>query len=226
MMFETAKTLIVVYKDEMIVNQLKKMVETHDDKKDRVTGACDDSINIVAWTEKVWLNNKKAGNIKDKVLFLGDIRGTDKLIPVLDIKFEQYGVRYGWAGNQAALFVDSKEMHDKNLYLDFIEQLSKFPVPSMIKDPVNTKYANAGQEITLNETEEDENEKSSKKINKIFDKAKNTVNKGAKAFDKMRVNVASKTEDLLRDKNKVTRQQLFYGVVNLYNNDLDNFMNV
>lgn len=30
-MFETKKTLIVVYKDELLMNQLKKMVETHDD---------------------------------------------------------------------------------------------------------------------------------------------------------------------------------------------------
>lgn len=70
-MFGMPKTLIVVYKDEMLMNQLKKLVETNDD-----------SINIVSWTEKVWLGNKKAGNIKDKVLFLGEIKGTDKLIPV------------------------------------------------------------------------------------------------------------------------------------------------
>lgn len=30
-MFETKKTLIVVYKDELLMNQLKKMVETHGD---------------------------------------------------------------------------------------------------------------------------------------------------------------------------------------------------
>ena len=81
-MFGMAKTLIVVYKDEMVVNQLKKMVETHDDKEEGIIGTRDDSVNVVAWTEKVWLNNKKAGNITDKVLFLGDISGTDKLIPV------------------------------------------------------------------------------------------------------------------------------------------------
>ena len=69
----------------MVVNQLKKMVETHDDKEEGIIGTRDDSVNVVAWTEKVWLNNKKAGNITDKVLFLGDISGTDKLIPVLDI---------------------------------------------------------------------------------------------------------------------------------------------
>lgn len=82
-MFGMPKTLIVVYKDEMLMNQLKKLVETNDDSEsgDSV-GTTDDSINIVSWTEKVWLGNKKAGNIKDKVLFLGEIKGTDKLIPV------------------------------------------------------------------------------------------------------------------------------------------------
>ncbi len=33
-MFETKKTLIAVYKDELLINQLKKMVETHDDTRE------------------------------------------------------------------------------------------------------------------------------------------------------------------------------------------------
>lgn len=82
-MFGMPKTLIVVYKDEMLMNQLKKLVETNDDSESGdIVGTTDDSINIVSWTETVWLGNKKAGNIKDKVLFLGEIKGTDKLIPV------------------------------------------------------------------------------------------------------------------------------------------------
>lgn len=82
-MFGMPKTLIVVYKDEMLMNQLKKLVETNDDSESGdIVGTTDDSINIVSQTEKVWLGNKKAGNIKDKVLFLGEIKGTDKLIPV------------------------------------------------------------------------------------------------------------------------------------------------
>ena len=82
-MFGMPKTLIVVYKDEMLMNQLKKLVETNDDSESGdIVSTTDDSINIVSWTEKVWLGNKKAGNIKDKVLFLGEIKGTDKLIPV------------------------------------------------------------------------------------------------------------------------------------------------
>ena len=90
-MFGMQKTLIVVYKDEMLMNQLKKLIETNDDSEDGApVGTTDDSINIVSWTEKVWNGNKKAGNIKGKILFLGDIKGTDKLTPVVDIKFDKY----------------------------------------------------------------------------------------------------------------------------------------
>jgi len=132
-MFETKKTLIVVYKDELLMNQLKKMVETHDDNDESVVGTRDDSINIVSWTEKVWNGNKKAGNIQGKILFLGDIKGTDKLIPVIDVKFDDCGVKYGWAGNQAVLFVDPKTLTDRKSYDDFLQKLSELPVPSFLK---------------------------------------------------------------------------------------------
>ena len=71
-MFEMKKTLIVLYKNELLMNQLKKMVETHDDNDESVVGTRDDSINIISWTEKVWNGNKKAGKIQGKILFLGD----------------------------------------------------------------------------------------------------------------------------------------------------------
>ena len=54
-MFETKKTLIVVYKDELLMNQLRKMVETHDDSEQRIVDTKAVSINIVSWKEKVWL---------------------------------------------------------------------------------------------------------------------------------------------------------------------------
>ena len=132
-MFETKKTLIVAYKDELLMNQLKKMVETRDDSEEGIVGTRDDSINIVSWTEKVWLGNKKAGNIQGKILFLGDIKGTDKLIPVIDVKFDDCGVKYGWAGNQAVLFADPKSLTDRKAYDDFLNKLSELPVPEFLK---------------------------------------------------------------------------------------------
>ncbi len=218
------KTLIVVYKDEMLVNQLKKLVETNDDKQDGDTvGTMDNSINIVAWNEKVWLGNKKAGNIKDKVLFLGDIKGTDKLIPVLDLKFDQYGVKYGWAGNQAVLYTDYKNVSGKEAYLTFIEELAKLPVPEMIKQPKNARVT---EEEKTTEVVRTEDGKAKLKMPAFLLKAKDTVEKGADALGKAGVKAASATEDIFRDRNAVTRQQLFYGVVNLYHHGLQEFMDV
>ena len=54
-------TLIVVYKDELVVNQLKKLVETRDDGSEKsIVGVRDGSVQIVAWTEEVWLDQKKS----------------------------------------------------------------------------------------------------------------------------------------------------------------------
>lgn len=225
-MFNVTKTLIVVYKDEMLVNQLKKLVDTKDDIDGNTTiGTRDGSINIVSWNEKVWFGNKKAGNIKDKVLFLGDIKGTDKLIPVVDVKFNEYGVKFGWAGNQAAIFTDVKALHDREDYLDFIEKLSELPVPEMIKKPKNIKIDISEVEAENEESTEVDTIEKNKKPQVLFDKAKEKIVWGVGAVGKTGLKVAAKTEDLLRDKSAVTRQMLFYGVVKLYENGLEDFMN-
>ena len=153
-MFNTAKTLIVVYKDEMILNQLKKLVETKDDTKDLVVGVRDNSINIVAWSEKVWLANKKPGNIQGKILFLGDIKGTDKLLPVIDIKFDNYGIIYGWAGNQGILYVNSKALIERDTYLSFIDELSQLPIPEAYKIPKNINISDKNEETSEIEAKE------------------------------------------------------------------------
>ena len=105
-MFTEPQTLIVVYKDEVVLNQLKKLVETKDDKEGEIVGTEDGSVTIVSWTEKVWLENKKAGTIDAKVLLIGKIKGADKLEPVIDVKFDKWGIKYGWAGKQAVIQVN------------------------------------------------------------------------------------------------------------------------
>lgn len=229
-MFGMAKTLIVVYKDEMIVNQLKKMIETKDDASDgEVIGTRDGSINIVAWNEKVWLGNKKAGNIKDKVLFLGDIKGTDKLTPVLDVKFNEYGVTFGCAGNQAALYVDNSIATNREKYMEFISKLSELPIPEMIKEAKNVKLSEQGDEVsesTESEVEGVEIVDEKKKAPVFLMKAKDMITTSADAAIKAGNRLAVKTEDTLRDRSAVTRQQLFYGVIKMYNDCLEYFMNV
>lgn len=224
-MFEIAKTLIVVYNDEMLMNQLKKMVETNDDTDSEiVVGTKDHSINIVAWTEKVWLANKKAGNIKDKVLFLGDIKGTSDLIPVVDVKFDDCGVKYGWAGNQAVLFIDPKVISLKENYMKFMNKLTELPIPDMIKQPNNVKIEKSDT-VEVKEQKDVVEYTEKRKTPSVLIKAQKGILKGADAVGKVRNIVTNKMEDLLRDKKTVRRQMFFYGVVNLYRNGLEEFMN-
>ena len=220
-MFTASKPLIVVYKDEMILNQLKKLVESKDDTSEKIVGSKDGSINIVAWTEKVWLANKKPGNIQGKILFINDIKGTDKLIPVLDVKFNEYGIRYGWAGNQAILYVNSKELIERSSYLNFISELSKLPIPEMYKQPKNTKIK------VIDENREDlQSEQQDNDCKNLFLKAKEQLAKGVNHIEKAGIKVAMNAEDYLRDKNYLVTQMLFYGIVHLYNDGLDEFMNM
>lgn len=228
-MFETKKTLIVVYKDELLMNQLKKMVETHDDNDESVVGTRDDSINIVSWTEKVWNGNKKAGNIQGKILFLGDIKGTDKLIPVIDVKFDDCGVKYGWAGNQAVLFVDPKALTDRKAYDDFLQKLSELPVPSFLKtmkDNVVTTGSDPESESVGDIEVLSEDDKVVKpKVPKFIKVAQKAIETGAEAVGKVGNQVAERSEELFRNKNLMKRQMLFYGVIHLYNDGLEKFMN-
>ena len=221
-MFETKKTLIVVYKDELLMNQLKKMIETNDDAEDAVIGTKDDSINIVSWTEKVWLGNKKAGNIQGKILFLGDIKGTDKLIPVLDVKFDYRGVKYGWAGNQAALYVELEELTNREIYDEFLKKMSELPIPSFLKTMNEDVVENTGEdsvaEIVKQEGVDD------KKNPAFLNATKKVLESGVDVFEKIGKNIAVKSEEIFRSKSLMKRQMLFYGAVHFYWNGLENFM--
>ena len=196
MFYTEPTTLIVVYKDELLVNQIKKLVETKDDENtDTAVGTKDGTVSIVSWTEKVWLEQKKAGNINNKVLFIGDIKGTDKLTPIIDVQFDEYGVRYGWAGNQAIIFIDPKAIKDKAEYDAFFDKLCSLPVPDAIK------------------------------VSQAAPEAPEKHPAGIKGFfGNLSANAAVIAHDVFRDKSMVRRQMLFYGIINLYTNHLETFM--
>lgn len=215
-MFEIGKTLIVVYKNELILNQLKKMVHSGDKS--------DNSINIISWEEKTWLAQKNAGNITDRVLFLGDIKGTDKLIPVLDIKFDDYGVKYGWSGNQAVLFTDAKKIKSKDKYLSFIEKLSDLPIPEE-----NKRAKNVRLEQNQTQSEEELSQSKDAEVKKEFVFVKQTkegIHKGAHVFSQQMILAEDRLRDWFRNKNLVTEQMMLYGVVQFYNHGLEEFMNM
>lgn len=207
-MFGEPKPLLVVYKekDEMILNQLKKLVDTKDDGEDGTcVGTEDGTVKIVSWEEKLWLQNKKAGNtgdLADKILFIGDIKGTEKLSPVISIKFDKHGVSYGFAGNQALIMIDTKKLVERVKYEEFLKELSE-----------STDLAIGKQDKKMKPGEK-----------------KQWVKVGAVAALMAAVPVLAGVasgviyKDLFDDKKLVRNQMLIYGITQLYINDLDEFM--
>lgn len=223
-MFETKKTLIAVYKDELLVNQLKKLIETDDDTDGRTVGTKDDSISVVSWTEKVWLANKDAGNIQGKILFLGDIKGTDELIPVIDTKFDDCGVKFGWAGNQAILYVEPEALTNREEYDEFLAKLSDLPVPSFLKAEKDDSVSTGAADLDDENVEESEFTEIEKTAPAFVDVARILFESGAETIEKVGKMVAAISEEIFRDKSLMKRQMMFYGVVHLYTDGLDRFM--
>ncbi len=229
-MFNETKSLIVVYKDELLLNQLRKLVETKDDTEDAVVGVKDGSVKIVSWNEKMWLGQKKNGTINNKVLFIGDIKETDKLIPVLDVKFEKHGVMYGWAGNQAVLTCDPKKLSAEE-YQEFLREIENLDIPESIKkaNRIEDEVIEEAEEALVEEPAQAEETAEKKKVPAFLKGIKKVAETGAEKLGGA-LEVASKnTEELknniTRDRAAMKRQLLFYGIINLYNNDLETFLN-
>ena len=68
-------------------------------------------------------------------------------------------------------------------------------------------------------------EKKHKKVD-ILRGVKKALSTGADAIGKVGAQVTSKSEEVFRNKSLMKRQMLFYGVVNLYNDGLEKFMNM
>ncbi len=243
------KTLIIVYKDEMLLNQLKKLIESPgkpDDPDD--SGISSETVNIVAWTEKLWKKNSAPGNISGKVLFLSDLKATDKLIPCIDKRICEDGITFGWAGNQAVLYADLNAIKDHESYTAFLEKLYELPVPDVIKygkkgkpedthedeeipaetdpkgDAPDTAEASDPAE-DLEEASGEEAQAAPEKPN-IFKRAGAAWTRGRENLHQARVKAVWKVEDLFRDKNMVKRQMLFYGVIRLYQDGLREFLDL
>ena len=212
---------------------MKKLVETKDDiSDDEIIGTRDDSVKIVPWTEKVWLDNKKKGTIDSKVLFLGDIKGVDKLIPVLDLKFDEYGVRYGWAGDQAVVYADGKALNKRDEYVKFLKAINTMPVPEMIKnankdlleESEKTDQTDKVESVKSDTKSNEENEQKKNLLDAALDSYVNGVTAMQLFFKKAGSDAVDFAGDFFKDKTVITRQQMFYGVLKLYNGDLENFM--
>ena len=146
------------------------------------------------------MSQKKAGNISNKVLFIGEVRGLNKLLPIIDIQFNEYGVKYGWAGNQAAIWIAPKEIDNEETYMEFLKKLNELPIPEQYRTQITE----------------------STKVSAPVAVGKQNLWNQLATFG---VNAFLTVKDLFKDKTQVKNQMFFYGIIKLYFNDLEKYMN-
>ncbi|RRF92399.1 MAG: hypothetical protein DUD26_06415 [Eubacteriaceae bacterium] len=145
------------------------------------------------------------------------------------MKYDKHGVKYGWAGNQAIVYANPKEITNREKYVEFINDLSNLPVPDIVKNPKDSKLKKVAENLpkfNVAETIRQRVKQEKVKVPEFLQKAKKAVKKEVEVVGEAGSKAVNAAEDLFRDKNIVMKQQLFYGVVNLYNNDLEQFMNL
>ena len=124
------RNLAIVTKDELMFTLLKKLIETDDEEN---VGTENGTLRLVHWDEAKLKHRYKTDTIDEKVLIIGEIKGAGSGAKVMDVQFEQYGVKYGWIENCAYIHADLRKIRAKGVYEEFLSELSYMPVPEEIK---------------------------------------------------------------------------------------------
>ena len=107
--------LIIVCDDrtEKYANYLRQLISTNDDSEGEVVGIADGSVEVAVWTDKEYINNKSQISSSEHILFMGNSKVCKKESSSMIIKYDNYGMKYGWLGKRAMLTVDRESMSEQ-----------------------------------------------------------------------------------------------------------------
>lgn len=161
-----AKPLLVLYreKDETILYQLKKLVDTKDDdvENEKVVGTEDGSVSIVAWSEKVWLDNKRSikGAASNAVIERSNDMGS---VDVSNNFKKNYSMKYYATGVDSAKQQATNVIQAYHKYLKrsktatpmtFEEYIAKNGYPNEMQELLKSVYYGQGRVIPIEQLQD------------------------------------------------------------------------
>lgn len=118
---KTTKLIIVCdEKTSEYANYLRQLVSMKDDTSDEIVGVKDGTVEVAVWLEKDYVANMATISSKEHILFVGENKVSKKETPSMSVKFDKFGMKYGWLGKRAMMMV-SDSIKDKETYDQFIE---------------------------------------------------------------------------------------------------------
>ncbi len=132
----TKKKLTIVVNNEtrqygelLLALTLMKDDMKNNDGTTTEVGIKDESVEAIVWDEKIYLDNQPKIAATQKIVFVGRMNSTDAIINNFNCsdKFAEYGIRCGWLGNKAVIYVnDDSSLMRKNNYNLFVDDYIKY----------------------------------------------------------------------------------------------------
>lgn len=122
-MFEQNITKLIIVCDDNTVgyaNYLRQLISANDDEEDVIIGTKDGAIKVSVWLEKHYLDNMSTISSNEHVLFIGENQASKNEISSMTVKFDQFGMKYGWLGKRGMMII-AKTIDNPEDYNEFIE---------------------------------------------------------------------------------------------------------
>lgn len=122
------RKLIIVCEDKCkkYGDFLAQLISADDDTDDEIVGTKDGEVAAQVWSEKEYNANSAQLSSNQYILFIGSNKLIKDKSSHMDIAFDEYGIKYGWLGKQAALSVDHiVDVDDYDSFIEFAKNYQK-----------------------------------------------------------------------------------------------------
>ena len=121
-MFENqnAKTELMIVCDEKLMeyaNYLMALIGQNDDVDGEVVGTKDGMVTAAIYTPKNYKDTLPKITSNTHILFIGSFKEAKEQGKNVDFKLDKYGMRYGWLGKRAVMYVDDKMLSMRNFLI-------------------------------------------------------------------------------------------------------------
>lgn len=122
------KVKLIIVCDEktrVYANYLRQLISVCDDKDGEVVGVEDGTVEAVVWLEKDYEANYATVSSSEHILFIGNNKTAKSEATCMEMKFNMFGMQYGWLGKRAVLRVTKDNLTDEE-YAGFLTLCSSY----------------------------------------------------------------------------------------------------
>lgn len=116
------KEMIIVCDKGLVpcADYLISLIGQNDDEGEIVVGVKDGSLSAAVYSPKQYRDSKSKISSNTPILFIGDFKEAKEQAKVIRIRYEKYGMCYGWLGKRAVMYIKSPIINPIT-YKEFID---------------------------------------------------------------------------------------------------------